>query len=156
MTRIIFQVPAGCQPAKIGTYGSTIHYSTLIWDDTLSASSLVSAINTGAYGFPMIVEPGPVYAIQHGDMVIVTRPLTSERIEVHLKPREQQVLIMLAEGRSLQQIAYQLSIAPRTVTSYVARLKEHLGAGTREQLVARAVALGLYRPSISNPLKKVN
>jgi len=148
MTRIIYHVPINSSPRTAGTYGSAVHCSTLIWDDALSASSLVSAINVGAYHFPLIQQPGSVHATQHGDVVFVTCPATPIHPEVHLSLQEKRVLIMLAEGCNLQQIAYQLGVKPRTVTGYVARLKSRLGAGTREQLIARAIALSLYRPSM--------
>ena len=131
-----------------GTYGSAIPCTTIICDDVLPASSVVSAINVGAYRFPLILQPGPVFAIQHGDMVFATRPASSPRAVVHLSRREREVLSMLAEGQSLQQIGYLLHIKPRTVTGHVTNLKDRLGAGSREQLVARAIALGLYRPSL--------
>ena len=151
MTRIIFYTslnPAGPGP---GTYGSSVEYSTLIWDDDLPAPSLVSAINVGAYRFPLMPQPGPVYAVQYDDMVLVTRP-ASNHPEVHLNPREREVLTLLAEGHSLQQISYRLKVQPRTVNTYMARLKARLSAGTREQVVARAVALGLYHPSLPKQL----
>ena len=148
MTRIIYHVPINSSQHAAGTYGSAVHCSTLIWDDALSASSLVSAINVGAYHFPLVQQPGSAHATQHGDVVFVTRPTTPVHTEVHLSQHEKRVLIMLAEGCSLQQIAYQLGVKPRTVTGYVTHLKTRLGAGTREQLIARAVALSLYRPSM--------
>ena len=147
MTRIIFYTLLGSTTPGPGTYGSSIQYSTLIWDDDIPAASLVSAINVGAYRFPLLPLPGPVYAVQYGDMVLVTRP-APDHPEVYLNPRERQVLTMLAEGLSLQQISYRLKVKPRTVNTYLARLKERLSAGTREQVVARAVALGLYHPSL--------
>ena len=95
----------------------------------------------GAYRFPLMLQPGPVLAVQHGDLVLATRPPSSPRLDVHVTRREREVLCMLAEGRSLQ-------IRPRTVTGHVTHLKDRLGAGSREQLVARAIALGLYHPSL--------
>jgi DNA-binding CsgD family transcriptional regulator len=148
MTRIILYVSFNAPTFGPGTYGSAVPCSTLIWDDVLPASSVVSAINVGAYRFPMTPQPGPVFAVQHGDLVIATRPVSSPRPEVHLSRREREVLSMLAEGRSLQQIGYLLHIRPRTVTGHLTHLKDRLGAGSREQLVARAIALGLYRPSL--------
>jgi DNA-binding CsgD family transcriptional regulator len=147
MTRIIFYTSLGSTAPGAGTYGSSVQYSTLLWDDDLPASSLVSAINIGAYRFPLLPQPGPVYAVQYGDMVLVTRPAPGHPA-VNLTPREREVLTMLAEGLSLQQISYRLNVKLRTVHIYLARLRERLNAGTREQVVARAVALGLYRPSL--------
>jgi DNA-binding CsgD family transcriptional regulator len=148
MTRIIYYVSFNAPTPSPGTYGSAVPCSTLVWDDVLPASSIVSAINVGAYRFPLMPQPGPVFAVQHGDLVLATRPPSSPRPDVHITRREREVLCMLAEGRSLQQIGYLLHIKPRTVTGHITHLKERLGAGSREQLVARAIALGLYRPSL--------
>jgi DNA-binding CsgD family transcriptional regulator len=147
MTRIIFYNTLSADAQGTGTYGSTVRYTTLIWDDALPASSLVSAINVGNYRLPLQPQPEPVFAIQYGDMVLVTRTETNHA-KVHLTQHERDVLAMLAEGRSLQQIACQLKLKTRTINNYLAQLKEHLEAGTREQVVARAVALGLYHPSL--------
>ena len=147
MTHIIFYVTLSRTTPSAGTYGSTILSATLIWEDVLSASSLVSAINVGDYRFPLLPQPGPVFAAQHGELVLITRQ-TDHLAEINLSGREREVLSMLAEGRSAQQIAYLLGIKERTVAGHVLHLKERLGAGTREQAIARAVALGLYRPSL--------
>jgi DNA-binding CsgD family transcriptional regulator len=148
MTRIIYHLPINPHQHVTGIFGSSVHASTLIWDDSLPASSLVSAINVGAYHFPMTQPPELVHAIQQGDVVFVTPAVAPDRQDVHLPLQEKRVLIMLAEGCSLQQIAHQLGVTPRTVTGYLSRLKRRLKAGTRDQLIARAVALNLCKPSM--------
>lgn len=58
-------------------------------------------------------------------------------------PREREVLSLLAEGLTMQQIGRRLSISPRTVETHVAKLYRKLSARSRVQAVARAVSLGL-------------
>ncbi len=147
MTRIIFYTDLGKTKPEPGIFGSSIRYTTLIWEDVLPASLLVAAINLGTYRFPLVTPSGPVVAAQYGEVVLITRP-DPDRFMVKLTPREIQVLTMLAEGCSLQQIALQLGVKPRTITIYLTHLKVCFNAATREQVVARAVALGLFKPSL--------
>jgi DNA-binding CsgD family transcriptional regulator len=65
-----------------------------------------------------------------------------------LSPREQEVLVMLGDGLTTAQIALQLGLRPRTIRGYVSNMKKRLEAQNIQQLVARAVALGLFRPEV--------
>lgn len=60
-----------------------------------------------------------------------------------LTPRERQVLGLLSDGLTVQQIGRRLGISPRTVESHVAKLYRKLAVRTRVQAIARAAALGL-------------
>lgn len=60
-----------------------------------------------------------------------------------LSPREREVLPLLAEGLTMQQIGRRLGISPRTVETHVAKLYRKLAVHTRLQAIARAASLGL-------------
>jgi len=60
-----------------------------------------------------------------------------------LSEREHEVLALLAEGLSNQEIAQQLFISLPTVKSHTAHIYGKLGVNSREQAVARAGALGI-------------
>jgi len=60
-----------------------------------------------------------------------------------LTPREREILGLLAEGLTMQQIGRRLSISPRTVETHVAKLYRKLAVRTRVQAIARAASLGL-------------
>lgn len=62
-----------------------------------------------------------------------------------LSVRELQVLTLLRDGRSQEQIATQLGIADRTVRAHVGAIKEKLAASSTAQCVSRAYELGLFR-----------
>lgn len=62
-----------------------------------------------------------------------------ESLDVHLSPRETQVLQLVADGQSNKQIATTLAISEATVKTYISSLFEKLGAVHR----AHAVALAL-------------
>ncbi|QJY44796.1 response regulator transcription factor [Pseudonocardia broussonetiae] len=63
-----------------------------------------------------------------------------------LTPREIEVLGLLVEGRSNQEIARTLVVAPRTVASHVEHVLGKLGASTRTLAAVRAEREGLYVP----------
>jgi len=65
-----------------------------------------------------------------------------------LSRREYQVLCLLGEGLTTSEIAIKLGLRPRTIRMYVAGMKAKVHAQNIQQLVARAVALGLFRPEI--------
>jgi len=60
-----------------------------------------------------------------------------------LSRRERQILLFLAEGRSAPEIARQLSLSPRTVETYRARMMEKLGIKDFRELVVFAVKHGI-------------
>jgi DNA-binding CsgD family transcriptional regulator len=63
-----------------------------------------------------------------------------------LTPRELQVLGLLVDGRSNQQIAKMLAVAPRTVAAHVEHLLDKLEAPTRTLAAVRAEREGCYVP----------
>lgn len=67
----------------------------------------------------------------------------ASEVGASLTPREREVLELLAEGFTMQQIGRRLGISPRTVETHVAKLYRKLEVRTRLQAVARAAQLGL-------------
>jgi len=63
-----------------------------------------------------------------------------------LSQREQEVLQLVAEGLTNQQIADRLVISIRTVKKHVENIHGKLGVQNRTQAVARGLALGLLVP----------
>jgi DNA-binding CsgD family transcriptional regulator len=64
-----------------------------------------------------------------------------------LSPREREVLGLVALGRSNREIADTLVVTEHTAKYHVAQLLNKLGAGSRAEAVARAVAAGLLAPT---------
>lgn len=62
-----------------------------------------------------------------------------------LTPRESEVLLLLAQGKSNAEIAAELSVSTPTVRSHVHHLLRKLNVGTRAQAVAVAYETGLIR-----------
>jgi DNA-binding CsgD family transcriptional regulator len=63
-----------------------------------------------------------------------------------LTRRELQVLGLLVDGRSNQQIANRLAVAPRTVAAHMEHLMNKLGAQSRTLAAVRAEREGCYIP----------
>jgi DNA-binding NarL/FixJ family response regulator len=64
-----------------------------------------------------------------------------------LSPREEEVLRLVAEGRSNKQIARELFVAQSTVKVHVTSLFNKLGVDTRAHAVAVAAQRGLLWPA---------
>lgn len=63
-----------------------------------------------------------------------------------LSPREREVLQLLAEGKSMKEVAALLDISPRTVEFHKYRIMELLGVRTNAELVQQAIKFGLIAP----------
>jgi two-component system, NarL family, response regulator NreC len=63
-----------------------------------------------------------------------------------LTPREQEVLSMLAEGKTNDEIAGELVISPHTVARHRENLMGKLGLHNRSELVKYAIRKGLIKP----------
>jgi DNA-binding NarL/FixJ family response regulator len=65
---------------------------------------------------------------------------------MHLTKRQLEVLRLLAEGRSTDEIATKLGLSTTTVRNYVANLLLRLGVHSRLQAVVVARKAGLIEP----------
>jgi DNA-binding NarL/FixJ family response regulator len=61
----------------------------------------------------------------------------------NLTPRQREVLRLIAQGRTMKEIAAQLGISTRTAESHKYEMMEGLGIETTAELVQYAVQLGL-------------
>ena len=75
---------------------------------------------------------------------IGTEPLSAELAQ--LTEREREVLLLVARGRSNQEIATELSVSPHTAKTHVNRIMSKVYAHDRAQLVILAYESGLLRP----------
>lgn len=72
--------------------------------------------------------------------LIPTQPVTAPTEP--LTPREREVLALVARGYTSQRIARRLGVSLATVRTHVEHTRSKLGARSRSQAVARAMALG--------------
>ena len=133
---------------------------------------LVAALRAGASGFiGKGAEPDEiaraVRAVHQGDSLLspaATRSLITKYVLTSSEPqapsstrpvpaelkqltdRERQVLLLVARGRSNQEIAEELYISPHTAKTHVNRIMSKLSAHDRAQLVIFAYESGVLAP----------
>jgi DNA-binding NarL/FixJ family response regulator len=106
-----------------------------------AASELTKAIREAlrgrAYVSPLIAK---------GMIDYTTDPAAAQQILRELSSREREVLQLLAEGKSMKEVAAVLDISPKTVEFHKYRIMEHLGVRTTAELVQYAIKIGLIAP----------
>jgi DNA-binding NarL/FixJ family response regulator len=86
--------------------------------------------------------------------VVRLRPATAAAgSAVALTPRELEVIGLLREGFTNNEIAKLLGISTHTAKAHVAGVIEKLGVGDRTQAVARAFDLGLLKAATERGLR---
>jgi DNA-binding NarL/FixJ family response regulator len=115
--------------------------------------TLSSALDCGARGFALKAGPPEelltaIRAVAAGETYVDARlrplllaRLTTERIGV-LSPREREVLDLLAQGLTGEDVAARLSLSPETVRTHVRNAMDKLEAHTRVHAVAIALRQG--------------
>jgi len=106
-----------------------------------AASELTTAIREALRG-RSYVSP----SIAKGMLDHVSNPNTEEAGLRELSAREREVLQLLAEGKSMKEVAAVLAISPRTVEFHKYRIMELLGVRTNAELVQYAIKHGLIAP----------
>ena len=106
-----------------------------------AASELTAAIREALQG-RCYVSPSIAAAMADLDL----SPGTQDGRLRDLSPREREVLQLLAEGKSMKEVAAILEISPRTVEFHKYRTMELLGLKTVAELVQYAIRHGLIAP----------
>lgn len=136
-------------------------------------SYLREALKAGASGYALkkaadVELLSAIRAVHRGEIFLdpsLTRILVSELIggEGKAKPeqadwgvdrlsdREREVLRLLAQGHTSQQVADMLFLSLKTVETYKARIMTKLGLHNRAQLVRYALQVGLLSPELYPP-----
>jgi DNA-binding NarL/FixJ family response regulator len=118
-------------------------------------SEVMSAIRRVVDGESSLNQELAMYVIQHlgGETPQETKPPsgsqphgTPGRLPHSLTKRELEVLRLLAQGQTNQEIAQGLVVSPLTVKTHVQRIIGKLGVSDRTQAAVRAAELGLLAP----------
>jgi predicted ATPase/DNA-binding NarL/FixJ family response regulator len=116
--------------------------------ETLSASAYHAALELGR---ELSLDDALAFAIRAVTDIEFAEPQVragASRSRHDLTNREQEVLQLLAAGRSDGQIANELFISKKTAAVHVANIKGKLGAGSRVEIATTALELGLVeRPN---------
>lgn len=131
------------------------HTQVLALTSLADPQAATAMLNAGALGFlPKDLAPEAIiHAVQsahHGLAVLggVGAELIDRRhrpdLAELLTPTERAILRLIREGRTTEQIAREVYLAPSTVKYHVTALMEKLGATNRVTLAIRALELGLH------------
>ena len=118
------------------------------------ASDAIAALDAGASGYitKLARYDELVAAIREaaaGGRPIgeaVARRMALREKHCPLTSREQEVLVLLAEGLTYEAIGERLGIAKRTARAHVVAIQEKFDAANNAQVVARGYERGLLRP----------
>ncbi len=106
-------------------------------DDFTEVLRAINAVNTGRrYLSPQVSE-------QVLDALLMHENNHPEEAEVVLTPREREIIQLVLEGNTSQQIAEKLNISIRTVEKHRANFKAKLGINSQADLVRFAIAQGI-------------
>jgi DNA-binding CsgD family transcriptional regulator len=124
--------------------------------DTPRHRRIIQSIRStlGSVGFEEALAKGRTWSIEQAYEVAMTfsadrisrplpRPAEQSAVAFQLTPREIDVLRMLAAGLSTQEIADQLSISPRTVSTHINNMLGKTGVDSRAALVALSFRSGI-------------
>jgi DNA-binding NarL/FixJ family response regulator len=126
------------QALRVGASGFLGKYVT--------TDTLLAGIRTVAAG-EALLSPGATQALISRFLTTPSTPplAPAERLG-DLTPREQEVTVLAAHGKSNDEIAAELVLSVLTVRTHVQRAMTKLGARDRAQLVVIAYQNGLVRP----------
>ncbi len=104
-----------------------------------------AALRLGAAGFVLKTAPLPelvdaIRRVAAGGLAFAVRPTMAGL--ARLSPREHDVVRLVADGRTNDEIGSALQIGSKTVETHLARLFERLGVASRTELAMRAVREG--------------
>jgi DNA-binding NarL/FixJ family response regulator len=108
-----------------------------------AGSELVSAIRT-VYQGKSFIDPSVAEKVIQG-FVSTSHSGSEEDLYEKLSDREKQVLKLIAEGQSMQQIADTLVLSIKTVMTHRTNIMEKLNIHNRTELIKYAIRKGLIR-----------
>ena len=135
-SKIIFltmhaDLPVARQAFRAGASGFLLKHS--------ASHELISAIHTvldgGLYITPILTSNPTQFLLEVSQQ--------SDLEAISLTPRRREVLQLIAEGRTMKEVAAILNISSRTAESHKYGLMERLGVRTTAELVQYAIRLGL-------------
>lgn len=104
-----------------------------------AAEELIQAVQDASRG-RVFITPLVAKDMIH---VLIDKKSSASSVEPHLTPRQREVLQLIAEGRTMKQIAEILAISTRTAETHKYEAMETLGVKTTAGLVHWAIRLGL-------------
>jgi DNA-binding NarL/FixJ family response regulator len=107
-------------------------------------ADLIRAVRVAAAG-DALLSPGPTRRLLERVAASLREPVDGHRLDV-LTDREREVLVLVGQGLTNDEIAGRLFLSPLTAKTHVSRMMGKLAARDRVQLVVIAYETGLVRP----------
>jgi DNA-binding NarL/FixJ family response regulator len=108
-------------------------------------ADLIKAVRSVAAGDAQLSPSVTRRLIEH--VAVAAKPLPHERPDIaRLTGREREIVALVGEGLSNEEIAGRLVLSPATAKTHVSRAMVKLGVRDRAQLVVLAYESGLVRP----------
>jgi two-component system nitrate/nitrite response regulator NarL len=117
-------------------------------DKTAPNAEVLCAIRHAAVAAASFTATGLVHALARRGQVAAEQPVSGPTVGLALSPREQEVLSLLATGRSVPEIAGAMFVSLSTAKTYVSRVYDKLGAVNRANAIMIALGLGLLTPKL--------
>jgi DNA-binding NarL/FixJ family response regulator len=101
------------------------------------------------------LDPAELAARMRRSLRRSDRPLGNDHTGDHggrigdLSPREREILLLLAEGKTEAEIAAALVLSPKTVATHIQNMLRKLGVHSRTQAVVAAYREGLLGPAVA-------
>jgi len=73
-----------------------------------------------------------------------------EKDNIHLSPREKELLAHICNGQTVKEIADQLDLSINTIQSYMKQLMRKMEVNRTPDLILKAIKMGLFFPNQSN------
>ena len=130
--------------------------AVVLYTGSTDPDQLRLASRVGARGFVLKAAPPKellraIRIVAAGGCYVDTRlaaalsgAMTAGAVDT-LAPREYEILVLLADGLTSQEIAARLGLSPQTIRSDIHKAMAALGAGTRAQVVAMIVRARMHR-----------
>jgi DNA-binding NarL/FixJ family response regulator len=146
-------------PGQITTLAST--RPVLVVSASVRREDVIAAVRAGASGYLLKTAEPDVFieavrtVASHGFYVsaqlahLIDATLEAgdpAASEVHLAPRERQVLSLIAQGFTQGQAATRMGVSQGTIDTYIKRIRRKLGPGNKADLTRRAIELGELDP----------
>jgi DNA-binding NarL/FixJ family response regulator len=109
-----------------------------------------AALRLGASGYILKTDPfgnlvNAIRQVAGGGIAYSVRPRPADHRRLSL--RETEVVALVVEGRSNDEIGARLGISPKTVESHLTRIYERVHVASRTELATRAVREGWIEPA---------
>ena len=114
-------------------------------------AELLAAIRSIAQGRTFVtitLSDRGTHQVLGGTAVTAVAPRAPVKL---LSPREQEVLKLLAQGYTNQEVGTRLCLSVKTIETYRARIVDKLGLRSRADLTRYALEMGLLDPDPSSP-----